>query len=126
MFADIIRKERKNKGLSQRELGEILGVTQQAVGRWEKKLAFPDTATLPKLAKYFGVTTDYLLSNDEKSSVMKNQSKKPKDLMKLLDQEQSLTMNGEVLGEEDMEIIKSAIEQGYHLAKKLNKRKKSD
>lgn len=70
-----------------------------------------------------------LLNNPEliEKHVGPKQPKKPKDLIKLLEQEENnLTLNGEILSLEDLEIIKSAVEQGYHLAKKLNKRKKTE
>jgi transcriptional regulator with XRE-family HTH domain len=55
---------------------------------------------------------------------MKTQSKCNKDLMEILEHEK-ITMKGEVLSAEDLEVIKSALEQGYYLAKKLNKRTNS-
>lgn len=70
MFAEVIRHLRNLKGLTQRELGDIVGVTQQAVGRWEAGLAFPDTPTLVRLADFFNVTTDYLLGREEKTSTI--------------------------------------------------------
>ena len=50
--------------MSQAELAEFLGVTQQAVGKWERDKTTPDYDTLKKLASFFNVTTDYLLGND--------------------------------------------------------------
>jgi hypothetical protein len=70
------------------------------------------------------VTADEILGGEYCLSNLQPESKKPKDLLKILEQEQQITMNGELLSPEDIEIIKSAIEQGYYLAKKLNKRKK--
>lgn len=56
-----IKEQRVGKGLSQRELGDLFGITQQAVGRWETGQALPDATTLGKLADYFNVSVDYLL-----------------------------------------------------------------
>ncbi len=56
-----IKYERTAINLSQSALGEILQITQQAVGRWEKNLSEPDIATLKKLAKLFNLTLDELL-----------------------------------------------------------------
>ena len=67
MFADVIKKERIKTGLSQRELGLRVGVTQQAIGRWENGQALPDTNTLIQLADLFHTSIDYLL--DRQSSV---------------------------------------------------------
>lgn len=52
---------RKRIGLTQDQLAERLGVTAQAVSKWENDQSCPDIATLPKLASIFGITTDALL-----------------------------------------------------------------
>lgn len=52
---------RKRAGLTQDKLAERLGVTAQAVSKWENDLSCPDITMLPKLAQLFGVTTDELL-----------------------------------------------------------------
>lgn len=61
MIGDTIKTLRKQQKVTQQELANILGVTQQAVGKWEKGNSQPDTETLLKLAQYFGVSTDVLL-----------------------------------------------------------------
>lgn len=55
---------RKAKGLSQAALADILGLTQQAIGKWERNKAMPDYDTLKKIASYFNVTTDYLIGSE--------------------------------------------------------------
>ena len=52
---------RKRLGLTQDQLAEKLGVTAQAVSKWENDQSCPDIATLPKLAQIFGITVDELL-----------------------------------------------------------------
>ena len=52
---------RKKRGLSQEELAITLGVSRQAVSKWETNEATPDTAKVVALAEYFEVTTDWLL-----------------------------------------------------------------
>ena len=54
---------RKSLGLTQDQLAEKLGVTAQAVSKWENDLSCPDISVLPKLAGIFGITTDALLGN---------------------------------------------------------------
>lgn len=63
-----ITKCRKEKGLTQGQLAEELGVTRQAVSRWEGDLAFPETDTLMKMSRLFGVSCDYLLNYDEQGA----------------------------------------------------------
>lgn len=53
---------RKEKELKQDELAEILGISPQAVSKWENDITCPDISLLPKLAKTFGVSVDELLS----------------------------------------------------------------
>lgn len=54
---------RKRLGLTQDALAEQLGVTAQAVSKWEHDQSCPDITTLPKLAEIFGITTDELLGH---------------------------------------------------------------
>lgn len=56
---------RKDKGLSQAELSKILGISQQAVSKYENGTREPDNKTLISIASYFGVTTDYLLGTSD-------------------------------------------------------------
>lgn len=56
-----IKRLRQNKGLTQEQLGEILGITGQAVSKWENGSALPDLPALPTLAEYFGITIDELM-----------------------------------------------------------------
>ena len=61
MFAQRLKELRKLNGLSQAALSSLLGVTQQAVGKWETGRSTPDPQTLARVAAYFKVSTDYLL-----------------------------------------------------------------
>lgn len=58
-----ILTHRKRLGLTQDQLAEKLGVTAQAVSKWENDLSCPDITMLPKLAAIFGITTDILLGS---------------------------------------------------------------
>ena len=55
---------RREKGMKQDELAEKLGVSSQAVSKWENDVSCPDIMLLPKLAKELGVTTDMLLTGE--------------------------------------------------------------
>lgn len=52
---------RKRLGLTQDQLAEKMGVTAQAVSKWEHDLSCPDVTTVPRLAELFGISTDELL-----------------------------------------------------------------
>lgn len=59
-----IMAHRKKLGLTQDKLAEIIGVTPQAVSKWENDQSCPDITALPQLADIFGITTDELLGRD--------------------------------------------------------------
>ena len=61
MFYKLLKTERIKKGLSQMALAKILGISQQTIGSWETGRTSPDLETLVKIAKFFNVSTDYLL-----------------------------------------------------------------
>lgn len=58
---------RKKAGLSQVDLADLLGVSRQSVSKWETGESNPDVSKIPALAKAFGVTADWLLSEEEPS-----------------------------------------------------------
>ena len=58
---------RKQQGMSQENLAEKLGVSRQAVSRWEVGSALPDASNIRQLSRLFGVTADYLLNDDYES-----------------------------------------------------------
>lgn len=59
-LGDKIRQLRKSRGISQEVLAQFLGVTFQAVSKWETGTALPDVTMIPALASFFGVSTDEL------------------------------------------------------------------
>ncbi len=64
ILADKIIEERKKNGWSQEELADKLGVSRQAVSKWESAGSVPDLQNVIRLAELFGVSTDYLLRED--------------------------------------------------------------
>lgn len=57
----IIAELRKEKGMSQEELADVLFVTRQAISKWESDAGSPGIDNLERIADYFNVTIDYLL-----------------------------------------------------------------
>ena len=84
-IADRLIKLRKKNGYSQEELADKLQVSRQAVSKWERGEASPDTDNLICLAKLYGVSLDELLSTDEDvDTIVKEQVKKEtKDTVEL-------------------------------------------
>ncbi|MBO5786342.1 MAG: helix-turn-helix transcriptional regulator [Clostridia bacterium] len=55
-----IRELRKQRGITQEQLATSIGISFQAVSKWENNIALPDITLAPMLASYFGVTMDEL------------------------------------------------------------------
>ena len=64
IIADKIIEERKKNGWSQEELASKLGVSRQAVSKWESAGSIPDLKRILQMSELFGVTTDYLLKDE--------------------------------------------------------------
>lgn len=62
---------RKQSGFTQDYVAEKLGVSAQAVSKWENDIACPDIMTLPKIAELYGITIDELFKNEEVQSNVK-------------------------------------------------------
>lgn len=74
-----IAKLRKEKNLTQRDLAEKLGITNQAVSKWERGENLPDISILMELAKIFNVTVDELLKGNRESEIANSVFEKNKD-----------------------------------------------
>lgn len=76
---------RKEKQMTQEDLAQHLGVSPQAVSKWENDQTCPDISLLPQLAKLLGVTTDELLSGKQELATAKvlppEERKDIKDMM---------------------------------------------
>lgn len=64
-IADRIQYLRKTKGISQEELADKIGVSRQAVSKWESEQSMPDIDKVIIMSDYFGVTTDYIIKGIE-------------------------------------------------------------
>lgn len=60
-FGAILKELRKEKNLTQTELAKFLCTTQDTISLWELRKSYPDVLMLIKIAKFFGVSCDYLL-----------------------------------------------------------------
>jgi len=63
--ADRIQNLRKTKGISQEQLADAIGVSRQAVSKWEGEQSTPDLEKIILMSDFFDVTTDYLLKGIE-------------------------------------------------------------
>lgn len=60
-MGQIIKKLRKGRGFTQEELAERLGVTYQAISKWENDSGLPDISQIVPLATIFNVSTDFFV-----------------------------------------------------------------
>ena len=94
LIGDVIRKYRKQAGITQEEMARRLGVTTPAVNKWEKNNTQPDITLLAPIARLLGITTDTLLSYRESLS--------PEEIaafVKKLDQDLETREYGEVFAD---------------------------
>ena len=67
-FGEKLQKMRKEKGMSQEMLAEMLDVSRQAISKWESGQSYPETDKLISISEIFGVTVDSLLKDGEPQS----------------------------------------------------------
>ena len=72
-ISDTLIELRKKRGVTQKELGKVLGVSNKTVSKWEKGSIEPDVASLLNLSKYYGITVDELIKGIEKEKLDKMQ-----------------------------------------------------
>ena len=65
MFSVRLKELREENKLSQAKLAQIIGYTQSHIAKWEYGTHEPKASAIIKLAKHFGVSTDYLLGMEE-------------------------------------------------------------
>ena len=61
-MAEVISSRRKELGMTQKDLADKLNITDKAVSKWERGIACPDTASIPKLAQILGISLEELMT----------------------------------------------------------------
>lgn len=97
-FGNTINFLRTQKGITQAELGERLGVTFQAVSKWERGETYPDISILTDLADVLETTTDYLLRSGESAVSFKGKI----NVTDMIDGINCLKNTGKLLGKENI------------------------
>lgn len=77
-FQEQLQTLRKSKGLSQEKLAEVLGISRQAVAKWEASKTYPDIARLIALSDFFNVSIDKLVNDYEENCRLNIQESKAK------------------------------------------------
>ncbi len=79
-FGEKLNILRKNAGLTQEEVASHLGISPQAVSKWENDLSCPDIMLLPELAALYGKTVDELLSSEDMEEDIKGKNSDTEDV----------------------------------------------
>lgn len=74
-FNEKLQELRKQKGLTQEELAELLYVSRTAISKWESGRGFPNIESLKAISKFFSVSLDELLSGEEILAIAENDHK---------------------------------------------------
>lgn len=128
VFEQLLQKN----GVTSYKVAKEAGVTQTALSNWKSGRSTPTTKTLQKIADYFGVTIDYLMTGNDESEKREPAltSKDEKDIEKILEQakeqllnQEGLMFDGDPASPEAIESILSAMQIGMEMAKKKNKEK---
>ena len=67
-ISECILNYRKERGISQGEFGELLGVSAFAVSKWERELCYPDIFLLPDISNLIGISIDEMMGNNHSDS----------------------------------------------------------
>lgn len=118
-------------GVTSYKVAKETGVTQTALSNWKSGRSTPSTPTLQKIADYFGVTIDYLMTGEEKKESAPELSSRNerdierdlKDTLGKLDSQDGLMFDGEVLDDDTRELLRISIENAIRTAKIASKKK---
>ena len=126
---EIFEQLLQQQGISAYKVDKETGVTQSTLSDWKRGRSTPKSENMKKLANYFGVSIDYLMtgkdSSETKESILKPKDEKDikviiENTEKLLKQD-GLMFDGNPASPEAIDSILSAMQIGMEMAKKKNK-----
>ena len=130
---EIFERLIKEKNITPYKVAKETGVTQTALSNWKTGKSTPTTKTLQKIADYFDVTIDYLMTGKEPESKEWKATLTDKDerdiqkeldnLLGQLDSNTGLMFDGEAMDDKTRELLKDSLEFAIRNAKKLAKEK---
>ena len=126
VFEQLLQKN----GVTSYKVAKEAGVTQTALSNWKSGRSTPTTKTLQKIADYFGVTIDYLMTGKEAEKETPLTSRDERDIEKILENtkeqllsQEGLMFDGDPASQDAIDSILAAMQIGMELAKKKNKEK---
>lgn len=128
MFSEQLYKLRTSKNMTQQELAELLNVSKQTVGGWERGRTEPSISTLKKIANIFNVSVDTLVNHTKQYWELTSKDEKDiaKQIENIIDQTENdadINFYGEPITDEDRELLANALEIGLRLSKEKAKKK---
>jgi len=115
-----INEYRRQRNITQEQLAETMGVTSQAVSKWENDISCPDISVLPQLADYFGVSLDLLVRGENPNGVQLLAENQRKDFNRLTLRIVASSAGGDYAKINlPLPLIKAGIEIGIPLMKTL-------
>jgi len=124
-FAEKLKAARMQVGLSQDKLSTELGISKRTLINYETGKFLPPSDKLPKIAKYFGVTIDSLISEEEEfvaEAYEQGGTKGAREAQALVNEISGLFAGGK-LSEDDLDATMRALQNAYWIAKEENKQK---
>lgn len=104
-FGKTVRLLRKERVLSQGELGELVGLSPSAIGSYERGFREPGFANLCDLANLFEVSVDYLIGNTDERQTVKAYMEQEKYELKEVLEKYTITLQNNVLSNEEKQHI---------------------
>ncbi|MCL2703951.1 MAG: helix-turn-helix domain-containing protein [Defluviitaleaceae bacterium] len=124
-FAERIKDLRVGIGISQDRLAKEIGTTTRTIIKYEQGHSLPSAEQLTRLSKYFSVSIDSLLTEQEgyvAEAYEKGGTKSAKKIAEITDELSGMFAGGS-LSEDDLDAAMRAITQAYWIAKDINKKK---
>lgn len=112
VFSKRLKELRKNRRLTQKELGKALFIDDTSISKYENEKAMPENELLQRIADYFEVSLDYLLGRSDESQVsVNNENKNNKKINEIIEDfeislETATMPNGENMDEKSKELLK--------------------
>ncbi|WP_370852220.1 helix-turn-helix domain-containing protein [Megasphaera elsdenii] len=127
-----VKELRKQKHITQEELGKVLDIQKAAISKYENGRAEPSTEVLKKMSAYFGVSIDYLLGNSTSKEIPnsnlppltpKDERDIARDLENMIESLDGSAAMGSTEDDEDRELLRASLETAMKIAKRTAKKK---
>ena len=127
-----VKELRKQKHITQEELGKVLDIQKAAISKYENGRAEPSTEVLKKMSAYFVVSIDYLLGNSTSKEIPnsnlppltpKDERDIARDLENMIESLDGSAAMGSTEDDEDRELLRASLETAMKIAKRTAKKK---